>query len=62
MKDKMVERGSIIADSEGTLFKVLEVTDDGAFMLMLPEREDVIHTRNVSWSNFEKYGYELKFP
>jgi hypothetical protein len=54
MKDKMVERGSIIADSEGTLFKVLEVTDDGVFMLMLPEREDVIHTRNVSWSNFEK--------
>ena len=62
MRDEMVERGSIIADFEGTLFKVLEVTDEGVFMLMLPEREDVIHTRTVSWSNFAKHGYELKFP
>lgn len=31
-------------------------------MLMLPERKDVIHTRHVSWHNFEKHGYELKFP
>jgi hypothetical protein len=62
MKDEMVERGSIIADSESILFKVLEVTDEGIFMLMLPEREDVVHTRNMTWEQYEKFGYELKFP
>jgi len=61
MKDEMVERGSIIADSESILFKVLEVTDEGIFMLMLPEREDVVHTRNMTWEQYEKFGYELKF-
>jgi hypothetical protein len=31
---------------------VLEVTDEGLFLLILPEREDVVHTRNVSWRQF----------
>lgn len=62
MRDEMVERGSIISDYEGGLWRVIEVTDEGVFMLMLPERDDVMHTRNVKWSDFEKHGYELKFP
>jgi hypothetical protein len=62
MRDEMVERGSVIGDRERGLWRVLEVTDEGLFMLILPEREDVVRTRNVRWNDFEKYGYELKFP
>lgn len=50
-----------MTEKEG-LWRVIEVTDEGILMLMLPEREDVVHTRKVRWSDFEKYGYELKFP
>lgn len=62
MKDKLIKPGSIIADSEGTLFRVLSVDGESIFMQMLKTGKDVVHTRNVSWSNFEKYGYKLKFP
>jgi len=61
-RDEMVEPVGIIGDSEGGLWRVLEVTEQEIFMLMLPERKDVVHTRHVSWSDFEKHGYELKFP
>jgi hypothetical protein len=57
-----MEHGAIIADEEGGLWRVLEVTDEGLFLLMLPEREDVVHTRNVTWRQFVECGYELKFP
>jgi len=57
-----IERGAIIADDEQGLRRVLEVTDEGLFLLMLPEREDVVHTRNVTWRQFVECGYELKFP
>lgn len=62
MRDEMVERGGIIADDEGGLWRVLEVTDEGIFMLMLPERKDIVHTRNLTWQQYETFGYELKFP
>jgi hypothetical protein len=62
MRDEMVERGGIIADDEGGLWRVIEVTDEGIFMLMLPERKDIVHTRNLTWQQYEKFGYELKFP
>ena len=62
MRDEMVERGGIIADAEGGLWRVLEVTDEGIFMLMLPERKDIVHTRNLTWQQYERFGYELKFP
>ena len=57
-----IEHGAIIADNEGGLWRVLEVTDKGLFLLMLPEREDVVHTRHVTWRQFVECGYELKFP
>jgi hypothetical protein len=62
MIDEMIERGSIIGDIEGGLWRVLEVTDEGLFMLMLPERSDLVHTRSVTWRQFAHFGYELVFP
>lgn len=32
----MVEQGSIIADSEGTLFRVLSLDDNGVWMQKIP--------------------------
>jgi hypothetical protein len=40
----------------------LEVADEGLFMLMLPERASVVHTRTVNWEQYTNFGYELKFP
>jgi len=60
--DEMIEQGSIIGDIEGGLWRVLEVTDEGPFMLMLPERADVVHTRTVKWRQYAEFGYELVFP
>jgi len=62
MIDEMIEQGSIIGDIEGGLWRVLEVTDEGLFMLMLPERSDLVHTRSVTWRQFANFGYELVFP
>ena len=62
MIDEMIEQGSIIGDREGGFWRVLEVTDEGLFMLMLPERTDVVHTRTVTWRQYANCGYELKFP
>jgi hypothetical protein len=42
-----IEHGAIIADDEGGLWRVLEASDEELFLLMLPEREDVVHTRHV---------------
>ena len=61
MMDEMIEMGSIIGDIEGGLWRVLEVTNAGIFLLMLPERHSVIHTRSVSWEQYDQ-SYELKFP
>jgi hypothetical protein len=57
-----IEHGAIIADDEGGLWRVLEVSDKELFLLMLPEREDVAHTRHVTWRQFVECGYDLKFP
>lgn len=62
MRDEMIESGGIIGDREGGLWRVLEVTDEGLFMLMLPERDDVVHTRTVKWQQYNLFGYELMFP
>ena len=37
-------------------------TDEGLYMLMLTERNDVVHMRSVTWRQFAEFGYELKFP
>lgn len=58
----MVEPGSIIGDVYGDTFRVIEVTEEGLFMVKLPEREDLFHSRTISWGDYEKHGYELKFP
>lgn len=58
----MIEQGSIIGDIEGGLWRVFEVTDEGLFTLMLPERNDVVHTRKVTSRQYAIFGYELKFP
>lgn len=60
--NEMIELGSIIGDIEGGLWRVLEKTDEGLFMLMVPERRDVVHTRSVTWRHFANFGYELVFP
>jgi hypothetical protein len=57
-----IEHGAIIADEEGGLWRVLEVSDEELFLLMLPEREDVVHTRHVTWRKFVECGYALMFP
>jgi len=60
--DEMIERGSIIADLEGQSWRVLEKTNEGLFMLLLPERSDLVHTRHLTWRQFANFGYELAFP
>jgi len=62
MIDGMIEQGSTIGDIEGGLWRVLEVMDEGLFMLMLPERNDVVHTRTLTWRQFANFGYQLMFP
>lgn len=64
MRDEMVERGGIIGDHEGTLFRVLTVDDEGIWILKIRPKtpENVIHTRNLRWEQYERFGYELKFP
>jgi hypothetical protein len=57
-----IEHGAIIADDEGGLWRVLEASDEELFLLMLPEREDVVHTRHVTWRQFVECGCDLKFP
>ena len=57
-----IEHGAIIADDDGGLWRVLEASDEELFLLMLPEREDVVHTRHVTWREFVEFGYDLKFP
>jgi hypothetical protein len=57
-----VEHGAIIADDEGRLWRVLEVSDEGVFLLMLPERRDIVHTRTLKWRDFVECGFDLKFP
>jgi hypothetical protein len=57
-----IEHGAIIADEEGGLWRVLEASDEELFLLMLPEREDVVHTRHVTWREFVECAYDLKFP
>jgi hypothetical protein len=44
------------------LWRVLEASDEELFLLMLPEREDVVHTRHVTWRQFVECAYDLKFP
>lgn len=62
-RDELVEPGGIIADSEGGLFRVLLVDDEGIFMQKIkPSSKHVIYTRTVSWEQYRKFGYELKFP
>ena len=57
-----IEHGAIIADDEGGVWRVLEVTDDSLFLLMLPERRDIVHTRTLTWRQFVECSYDLKFP
>ena len=57
-----IEHGAIIADDEGGLWRVLVASGEELFLLMLPEREDVVHTRHVTWREFVERGYDLKFP
>ena len=57
-----IEHGAIIADNEGRLWRVLEVSDEGLFLLMLPERRDIVHTRTLTWREYVECGYDLKFP
>jgi hypothetical protein len=45
LEDEMIERGAV---TEGGLWRVLEVTNEGLFVLMLPERNDIVHPRNLS--------------
>jgi hypothetical protein len=63
-RDEMVERGGMIADREGTLFRVLTVDDEGVWMLKIKpkSRKDMMHTRTLTWEQYQKFGYELKFP
>jgi len=63
-RDEMVERGGIIADSEGTLFRVLTVDNKGIWMLKFKPKppKTVMHTRTLTWEQYQKFGYDLKFP
>ena len=60
----MVEQGSIIADSEGTLFRVLSADDNGVWMKKIKPKppKGAIHTRTLTWEQYTRFGYELKFP
>jgi hypothetical protein len=64
IRDDMVERGGIVADREGTLFRVLIVDDQIVWMNKFRPKSatGVIHTRSLTWEEFRRFGYELKFP
>jgi hypothetical protein len=62
MIPNLIDQGSIIGDIEGQLWRVLETSGEGLFMLLLPERGDLVHTRTVTWREFANYGYEVVFP
>jgi len=57
-----IERGAVIADEEGRFWRVLKVSDERLLLLMLPERQDIVHTRTIKWRDFVECGYDLKFP
>lgn len=63
-RDAMVERGGIVADREGTLFRVLFVDDEIVWMKKFRPKPPirVIHARSLTWEEFRRFGYELKFP
>ena len=64
IRDGMVERGGIVADREGTLFRVVIVDDEIVWMTKFRPKPPtgVIHTRSLTWDEFRRFGYELKFP
>lgn len=64
MRDEMVEGGSIIGDREGCLWRVVDVTSEGIFMLRIKPKspKQVMHTRTLTWEQYQKFGYDLKFP
>ena len=57
-----IEHGAVVADDEGRLWRVLEVSDEGLFLLMLPERRDIVHNRTLEWRDFVECEYDLRFP
>lgn len=63
-RDEMVERGGIIGDREGTLFRVLSVDDHGVSMQKIKPKppKGVMHTRSLTWEQYQTFGYDLKFP
>ena len=52
-----IEHGAVIADDEGRLWRVLNASDEGLILLMLPERRDIVHTRTLEWRDFVECGY-----
>jgi len=60
----MVEKGGLVEDRFGDLFRVIDVTDEEVFMQKIKPKpsKDTVLTRTVRWENFKKDGYELVFP
>jgi len=57
--DYLIRVGNIVRDSEGTRFKVLFFYEGRIFMQKLGTDPDVFYTRNITWEQFEKYGYSI---
>lgn len=55
----MIQVGDIVQDNEGTRFEVIFFEEDRIFMQKLGTHPDVFYTRNVTWEEFEKYGYSI---
>jgi len=55
----LFETGTLVRDREGTLFKVLFIDEGRIFMQKLGTHPDVFSTRNITWEQFEKYGYSV---
>ena len=57
-----IEHGAVIADDEGRLWRVLEVSDEGLFLLMLPERRGYSPHPNPKVAGFCGVWVRPKIP
>ncbi len=50
--------------ARATLFRVLMVDDEHVWMLKIRPKspKNVMHTRTLTWEQYQRFGYDLKFP
>jgi len=54
-----IERGTLVRDRCGDLFRVLFIEHDRIFMRKLDSAPDVFHTRTVKTEDFDGHSYSI---